>query len=291
LGPVLIGISLSLSTYFEVAARRAGLGDQATALLASGWLHALTRALPALLEFVAFALLFSLLPNCAVRWRDGALGALIATIAIEVLKIGFAAYIDSVSYYSTVYGALAAIPIFLLWMYISWMAVLLGAIVAAALPNWRIGAGQAPAAALRLGLGLALIAALADAQRRGEPAATRTLAAELGVATTVVDEHIRPLVEGGFAAHTQGGRWVLAWNPETATLRDLFAALQLPLAAGWTGRPRAPWQARVAPAMARIAAAEADAMQLTIALLLADAGASDNRRCRRSASGAAAKQG
>ena len=147
LGPVLIGVSLSLSTYFEFAARQAGLSDQAAALLASGWLHGLARALPALLEFVALTLLFCLLPNCAVRWRDGAFGALIATAAIEILKVGFSIYIGSVSYYSTVYGAIAAIPIFLLWMYISWMVVLLGAVVAAALPNWRIGegAGKIPA--------------------------------------------------------------------------------------------------------------------------------------------------
>jgi membrane protein len=288
---VLIGVSLSLSTYFEIAARRAGLGDQAAALLASGWLHGLTRALPAFLEFIALSLLFCLLPNCAVRWRDGALGALIATVAIEVLKIGFALYIGSASYYSTVYGALAVIPIFLLWMYISWMAVLLGAVVAAALPNWRIGGGEMPPGDVRLGLCLALIVALARARRRGEPAAARALATELGVATTVVDEHIRPLAEAGFAAHTQEGRWVLAWDPETATLRDLYVALRLPHAAGWTGRPTAPWQVRVAPAMARIVEAQAAAMQLTIASLLAVCGSMDNHRCRRPTSADRAKRG
>src|ERR1700756_2590479 len=138
LGPLLIGISLSLSTYFEIAARQAGFGQQALAWFASSWLHGLARAVPALLEFIALTLLYGLIPNCAVRWRDGALGAVIATLAIEVLKIGFSAYIGATSFYSIVYGALAVIPIFLFWMYISWMAVLLGAVVAAAMPNWQI---------------------------------------------------------------------------------------------------------------------------------------------------------
>src|SRR6266568_2087432 len=162
LGPLLIGISLSLSTYFEIAARQAGFGQQAVALIASGWLHGLARAVPALLEFIALTLLYCLIPNCAVRWRDGALGAVIATLAIEILKVGFSIYIGAASFYQTVYGALAIIPIFLLWMYISWMAVLLGAVVAAALPNWRIDQriGNAPASGVRLGLSLALIAAL-----------------------------------------------------------------------------------------------------------------------------------
>jgi membrane protein len=272
LGPLLIGVSLSLSTYFEIAARQAGFGQEALAWFASSWLHGLARTVPAVLEFVALTLLYGLIPNCAVRWRDGALGAVIATLTIEILKVGFSIYIGATSFYSTVYGALAVIPIFLLWMYISWMAVLLGAVVAAALPNWRIDGrtGNIPGGGIRLGLSLALIAALVRAQRRGETKSTPALAAELGVATTVIDEHIRALAEAGFAAHTQSGRWVLAWSPESATLHDLYEALHLPLAGRWTDQVSAPWQRQVAPAMDRIVKAEAAAMQTTIASLIAE---------------------
>jgi membrane protein len=274
LGPILVGVSLSLSTYFEIAARQAGFGQEAMAWLASSWLHGLARAVPALLEFIALTLLYSLIPNCAVRWRDGALGAVIATLAIEILKVGFSIYIGASSFYSTVYGALAIIPIFLLWMYIAWVAVLSGAVVAAALPNWPIDGrtGKVPAGGVRLGLSLALIAALARSQRRGETRSTPELAAELGVATTVIDEHIKPLAEAGFAAHTQSGRWVLAWSPESATLHDLYEALRLPLAGRWTDQVSAPWQRQVAPAMDRIVEAENAAMQATIASLIAEAG-------------------
>ena len=272
LGPLLIGISLSLSTYFEIAARQVGFGQEAAAWLASSWLHGLARTVPALLEFIALTLLYCLMPNCTVRWRDGALGAVVATIAIEILKVGFSIYIGASSFYSTVYGALAIIPIFLLWMYISWMAVLLGAVVAAALPNWRIDerVGTVPAGGVRLGLSLAMIAALAQAQRRGEVRSTPELAAELGVATTIIDEHIAPLAEAGFAAHTQSGRWVLAWSPESATLHDLYEALHLPLAGRWTQQAAARWQSLVAPAMDRIVRAETAAMQVTIASLIGE---------------------
>jgi membrane protein len=272
LGPLLIGVSLSLSTYFDIAARQVGLEQEAAAWFASNWLHSIARAVPAVLEFVALTLLYCLIPNCAVRWRDGALGALIATIAIEILKVGFSVYIGLSSFYRTVYGALAIIPIFLLWMYISWMAVLLGAVVAAALPNWRIDerVGTIPSGGVRLGFSLALIASLARAQRRGHSRSTPAVAAELGVATTVIDEHMRPLAEAGFVAHTQDGRWVLSWNPETATLHDLYEALQLPLAGRWMGQETAPWQRQVAPAMDRIVKAESAAMEVTIASLLAE---------------------
>jgi membrane protein len=273
LGPLLVGLSLSLSTYFEIAARRAGFSQEAFQWLESGWLHGAARAVPALLEFVALTLLYWLIPNGAVRSRDAAFGALVATVAIELLKIGFTIYIGAMSYYQTVYGALAAIPIFLLWMYISWMAVLVGAEVAAAVPHWRIDEriGMTSSGGVQLGLSLALIAALAQAQRSGAIRATRALAADLGVATTVIDEHMKPLVSAGFVAHTQEGSWVLAWNPDTATLRDLYDALHLPFAGSWLGRISAPWQRHVAPAIERIVRAQAGAMQMTIAALLAEA--------------------
>lgn len=272
LGPLLIGISLSLSTYFEIAARHVGLGEEAVAWFASSWLHSLARVVPALLEFFALTLLYCLIPNCAVRWRDGALGALVATIAIEILKIGFSIYIGASSFYQTVYGAIAIIPIFLLWMYISWMAVLLGAVAAAALPNWRIDErmGTVPSGGVRLGLSLALIASLARAQRRGQSRSTPALAAELGVPTTVIDEHMKPLAGAGFAAHTQDGRWVLSWAPETATLHDLYEALHLPLAGRWMVEASAAWQRQVAPVMDRIVRAESAVMEVTIASLLSE---------------------
>jgi membrane protein len=280
LGPLLVGLSLSLSTYFEIAARRAGFSQEAFQWLESGWLHGVARSVPALLEFTALTLLYWLIPNCAVRWRDAALGAIVATAAIEALKIGFSVYIGAMSYYQTVYGALAAIPIFLLWMYISWMAVLLGAEVAAALPNWRIDEriGRISAGGVQIGLSLALIAALMRAQRAGSVLPTSTLSAELGVATTVIDEHMKPLVAAGFVAHTQDGSWVLAWNPDTATLRDLYDALHLPFAGSWLGRVSAPWQCQIETAIRRIVRSEAGTMKMTIGGLLAEPGDNGARR-------------
>ena len=90
------------------------------------------------------------------------------------------------------------------------------------------------------------------------------------MATTVIDEHVKPLAEAGFAAHTQSSRWVLAWSPESATLHDLYQALHLPLAGRWTNQVSAPWQQQVAPAMDRIVKAEATAMQVTIDSLIAE---------------------
>jgi membrane protein len=272
LGPLLIGISLTLSTYFEVAARRTGFGQQAILWFGDGSLHWSAHFLPALFELAALTLLYWLIPNCTVRWRDAAQGALVATVAIELLKIGFSVYIGAMSYYRTVYGALAAIPIFLLWMYISWMAVLSGAVVAAALPIWRSGRqlGLGESGGTRLGLSLALVAALARAQRRGARMRSKTLAGELGVAPAAIDIHLRPLADAGFAARTEEGGWVLTRNLEAASLEDLYEALDLPTAGAWSESGGAPWERLVAPAMAQIAKSEAAALAVNIARLLGE---------------------
>jgi membrane protein len=274
LGPLLVGMSLTLSTYLDTAARRAGFDPQAFVQFASGWPHYFARVVPFLLELIACTLLYGLIPNCAVRWRDGVAGATVAAIAIELLKVGFAIYIGALSSYQTVYGALASIPIFLLWMYITWNAVLLGAVVAANLPTWRVDERLAhlTSGGVRLGFSLALLAALARAQRRGATRRTSALAAELGIATSVVDEHLQTLARAGFVAPTQDGGWVIAWDPASATLHDLYVALGLPLAGSWMARPLAPWQMQVAPAMERIVSAESAAMRVTLAALLADIG-------------------
>jgi membrane protein len=267
-----MGMSLTLSTYLDTAARRAGFDPEPIYQYASGWPHLVARIVPFLLELVACTLLYCIIPNCRVRWRDGLAGAAVAAIVIELLKIGFSIYIGAMSSYQTVYGAIAAIPIFLLWMYVSWMAVLLGAVVAANLATWRVDERLAhlSTGGVRLGFSLALIAALARAQRRGIACRTAQLAAELGVATSVIDEHLQQLTRAGFAAPTQAGGWVLAWNPDTATLHDLYEALDLPLAGQWRAHPLAPWQVQVAPAMERIVKAEAAAMRVTLADLLTE---------------------
>ena len=230
LGPLLVGMSLTLSTYLDTAARHAGLDPTALAQFASGWPHFLARIVPFLLELIACTLLYCLIPNCAVRWRDGMVGAAVAAILIELLKIGFAIYVGTMSSYQTVYGALAAIPIFLLWMYVSWMAVLFGAVVAANLPTWRVDERLAhlSSGGVRLGFSLALIAALARAQRRGASCRIAALATELGVATSVVDEHLQRLASAGFAAPTGPGFSAGARRARRSTTSILRSACRLP---------------------------------------------------------------
>lgn len=128
LAPALIGVGLALSTRIVA---RVGFAPQhhVGALLAGG--------ASAAVEFLAFALLFVAVPNVRVRLADAVAGALFATVLFEIARRAFAAFILSAVSYQALYGAIAILPLFMLWVYVSWMVCLLGAILAATLHERR----------------------------------------------------------------------------------------------------------------------------------------------------------
>jgi membrane protein len=127
LGPLLVGVSLTLSSQVFMATSDL-LGDVPVlgALIYTILSLALTTA--------GFTFLYATVPNRDVDWHDAAWGGLVAGMAFEVAKRGFALFITHFPAYSKIYGALAALPLFLLWVYVSWMITLVGALLVAALP-------------------------------------------------------------------------------------------------------------------------------------------------------------
>lgn len=268
LGPLLLATSLSLSGYFDVLARTLSIDAAAVERVTEAWFHDIARIMPFVLEAAALTLLYCLVPNTTVRWREGAAGAVVAAGAIEALKVGFAIYITRFSSYRTIYGALAAIPIFLLWMYVSWAIVLFGAVIAAALPKWRVDEGipQVTTDERRLGLAVAILAELSERARHGGTLGTVELATHLCVAAAAAEEHLGLLRQAGFVAATTDGGWVLARRLASASLHDLYRAMKIPLAGTWREtEAEAAWQHRVAGAMQRVTAAEAGALRIPLA--------------------------
>jgi len=84
---------------------------------------------PYIFTFVGFMLLYVAVPNCKVKLRFAAVGALISSVLFEIAKAGFAFYLKHFPTYILIYGALASIPIFLVWLYVSWLVILFGAVV------------------------------------------------------------------------------------------------------------------------------------------------------------------
>jgi membrane protein len=97
---------------------------------------------PLLLSTAAVTGLFYYLPNAKVRVRDALVGGLIASVAFELGKRGFAAYLVKLPTYKAVYGAFAAFPLFVLWTYFSWIVTLLAALIAANMARGRKRPGK-----------------------------------------------------------------------------------------------------------------------------------------------------
>lgn len=97
------------------------------------WGHYLLELGPVLLGTAGLACLYYFVPNTQVRRRDALAGGLLASIGFELGKRGFAAWLLKVNTYKTVYGAFATVPVFLLWVYLSWLITLGAALAAASL--------------------------------------------------------------------------------------------------------------------------------------------------------------
>lgn len=108
-----------------------------------GWVgRLLFRALGLMIAGLFLGGLYHALPNTRVAPRDAAWAGVVATIGFLLLQHGFEFYLASFPSYAAVYGAFATVPVFLLWLYLSWAVVLLGALVAATLPEFRTRSGD-----------------------------------------------------------------------------------------------------------------------------------------------------
>ncbi|HYM47209.1 MAG TPA: YihY family inner membrane protein, partial [Burkholderiaceae bacterium] len=129
LGPLLVGASLSASSYLW------SLSSDAIAQLPRLIRGALDYV-PVIISGFAYAALYVFVPNRSVAWRDALIGGFIAAIVAELLKDSFGVFVSRGTT-GSIYGAFAVLPLFLIWIYLSWYAVLFGAAITATLPRLR----------------------------------------------------------------------------------------------------------------------------------------------------------
>lgn len=162
LGPLLLGGSLTLTSYALSVSR--GIVDALP-----GGLSLLLNLLEFMLLTTALAAMFRYIPNTFVRGRHAVAGALAASLGMEVAKLGLAWYVKVVPSFSMIYGAFATLPILLLWIYLVWVIVLLGAVVAAYAPSLQMGLRRAgTAAGWRFDLALDVLRELRRARVSGQ---------------------------------------------------------------------------------------------------------------------------
>ncbi|MBL4764840.1 MAG: virulence factor BrkB family protein [Colwellia sp.] len=133
LGPLLVGASIAITSYI-VSLVSLGIDDS------FGLTSLFFRLLPLLSSLAAFVLLYMLVPNTRVPFKYALSGALVAAIFFEFAKKIFAAYLTAFPSYQAIYGALAIIPILFLWVYLSWLIVLGGALITVSLQEYELEA-------------------------------------------------------------------------------------------------------------------------------------------------------
>jgi membrane protein len=232
LGPLLIGISLTITSYLVSAS----LGVVRHVPGGGGLVLAAT---PVVLTAAAFTLLYRIVPNRPVRVIHAAIGGVAAAVLLEATKRAFALYIAKFPTYALVYGAFAAVPIFLVWVYLSWVVTLLGAVIAALLPDYamrRAVHGTRDAAAT-FRAAVDILRVLVRAQGDARTLDTRRVLGQAGVSAEVGETVLDRLASGGWAARVVGERWALACDPDVVRLADIYERLVFDAKRGRAGAP------------------------------------------------------
>jgi membrane protein len=229
LGPLLLGASLSISSYLISSSR--------------GLVAAMPGVVQVLLDIFQFFLLaaglaavYSFVPNTPVRRSHAWAGALFAAAGIELARKLLALYLGKVPTYSLVYGAFATLPILLVWIYIAWVIVLWGAVIAAYLPSLMAGSPRrAGAHGWQFQLSLEVLGELERA--RGSAQRGRS-ALELAHGLEVQKIQLEPVLEALVALDWIGRvnevedeedtRYVLLADAESTALEPLLRQLLLP---------------------------------------------------------------
>ncbi|MGE5615459.1 MAG: YihY family inner membrane protein [Bacillota bacterium] len=216
LAPLLIGLSMSLTTYLvTLSMRYASVPPEA-----ESWL---VRAIPASISATAFFLLYRIVPHRPVAWRHALAGAIVAAILFEVAKELFALYIRHAAGYSMVYGTFALLPIFMIWVYLSWLVVLFGAELTAALELWG-GARwrRATTVDVRFREAVAVTRRLVEAQ--GEAVTLERLRLDTAISGRELHETLARLQREGIVAH-EGSRYRLARPAADVSFGALYGAV------------------------------------------------------------------
>jgi membrane protein len=225
LGPLLMGLSLSFSSYVMSASK--------------GWVSVLPGGVKVLLDVVEFtviaislAAMYRFVPNIRVRWMHALLGGLFTALGLELAKRVLAWYLAKVPTISAVYGAFATVPILLIWIYVAWVIVLLGAVVAAYLPSLKSGIarrGDTPGWNFQLAIEI-----LQSLSKTKTGVNLDTLSKELKVDDLQLEAPLQTLVSLDWIGQLdeenngQGGRYVLLVDPAKTLLAPLSERLLLP---------------------------------------------------------------
>lgn len=237
LAPVMLGLGLGIQAYlYAVANALAGLDSLGISTL-------VLSLLPFTLSVLGLTALYMTVPNCAVRLQHALVGGLVAAIAFSLARATFTTVIANSSY-TLVYGAFAAVPVFLLWLYIIWSIILVGAILVHSLSDYQ-SAAQANRPSLLKALDVLYL--MWCAQRQGTPVSEAALLRDRDVVVGGLDgeswRFIRDqLIDARLIAQNADGNFLLSRDLNTVTVDDLKKLINSELPVADNPEPALAWQ-------------------------------------------------
>ncbi len=215
LAPLLIGVSLALTSWLV------GLSmgyAQHVPVFGVGIL----KLLPVLLTWLAFALLFRMVPNRYVPRSHALIGALAASIVFELMNRAFGYYISHFPTYKLIYGAFASVPIFLMWIYLSWLAILFGAVIAASVSHWRAPKEGHSLPGAQFFDALRVLRAMAEGLHEGRVTDQAGLSRLLLISYDALEDIFGKLERADLIRETESGGWLMLRDARHIRLGELL---------------------------------------------------------------------
>jgi len=172
------------------------------------------------------------------------IGALVAAILFETMNRTFGYYISHFPSYKLVYGAFATVPIFLMWIYLSWLTILLGAVIAASLSHWRTPAARQLASTTQLLDALRVLKAMTESFKLGKVNTFPEMSKSLRIGYDKLEKILERLAGASIVRKAEGQGWLLvrdANNISTSEIVRLFLLDNTPLLAEQSEEPLQKW--------------------------------------------------
>ncbi len=221
LGPLLVGLAFVLSSYLWTMPIMAEAGQ------GFGLKQQVIMVLPTVLSLVAFTLLFATVPNTRVPVLHALIGALMVSIAFEIAKEGFQWFVINFPTYRVIYGAFAAVPIFLIWVYTAWLIILFGAVLVRSISVYRRFEVRAPYPPF-IGC-LAVIEHFWRLQKQGQPCGEEELLGSVyGLTQDAFDQYANALLDANVIRRTDEDDFVLTRDLSQLSVHALLRMLPWP---------------------------------------------------------------
>jgi membrane protein len=216
LAPLLVGGSLSMTSWL-IGMSAGSLGQLSIAM---AWLF---KVISLILATLAFTFLFRIVPNRFVPMQHALTGGAVSALAFEAMNRAFALYIANFPTYKLVYGAFASIPIFLLWVYLSWLTVLLGAVLTSSMSHWRSKNGVHPLSPeIKLYYSLCILRLMNESMRSGVPQTLSSLSRALLLGYDSLEELLEKMATISLVQRMVGHSWVMVRAPEHVQAIELY---------------------------------------------------------------------